>query len=274
MSLARDRLSRLDDTLLRRSERAAARDRDPLADTAPLAGAALVAWWTTVRPSGTSFAASDPAKISALFALAGVVVAAVAIHRRQPRAHLVALGAVVVPAIATWLLGPDNASALLDPIEILVGALAWMLFGVIVIRPRSVVVPRGADASLGPAMGAGDSVARVPMQLLDDAARAGPAAPLTPRRTMPRWASTPMLVASVGALAFLVEASRVATTVVERAVLARACATGAALVLFTTAGALMEARYVARKGSPARSRLSRAGLSIVVVLVVGGIGWL
>jgi hypothetical protein len=268
------RLSQLGDTLLRRSERAAARDRDPLADTAPLAGAALVAWWTTVRPSGTSFAATEPAKFAASLAFLGVGVATIAVHRRVRNAHAIALAAVVVPAAAAWLFGPESASALLDPIEIFVGALAWALFGVIVIRPRAVVVPRGADAALGPAIGAADDAARVTLQSLDDPSTSGPVAPLTSRRPLPSWASTPMLVASIGTLAFLVEVSRVATTVVERAVLVRACATAAALILFTTAGALMEARYSARKPAPARSRLQRAGLSMAVALAVGAVGWL
>lgn len=273
-STARARLSRLGDTLLRRSERAAARDRDPLADTAPLAGAALVAWWTTVRPAGTSFAATQPAKFAAALAFAGIGVAAAAVHRRVAHAHAIALAAVVLPAAVAWWLGPESASALLDPVEIFVGALGWTLFGVVVIRPRAVVVPRGADAGLGPAIGAGDDAARVTLQSLDDGAVAGPIAPLTPRRPLPAWASTPMIVASVGVLAFLVETARVATTVVERAVLIRACATAASLLLFTTAGALMESRYGARKEAPARSRLQRAGLAVAVALAVGAVGWL
>ena len=274
MSASESRFQALGDAIFRRSSRAAERDRDPLADTAPLLGAALVAWWTTVRSSGFSYAGTAPAKVAAVLALVGVAASSVAVYRRHRFAYAFVLVGFIVPAAAAWLLGPQGATALLDPMEIFVGGLAWALFGVVVIRPQAVAVPRGSEGGRGPSIGTTDDAARVMMRALDDQL-ADPKAKfvLSPRKPTPRWASFPALVGALACTAVAYQVSRVGTNFVDRAILARTVGAGSMLVLLATAGDLVEARYTARKRSPPRSRMQRAGLAIATAIVVGAVGY-
>ncbi len=252
-----------------RDARDSAHSRDASRDVAPLVAATLVAWWTTVRPAGFFPGNSWSPRIAAGLAVAGVVVAAVAILRGSRHVVAIVLAGFVLPAAVAWVLGPESATALSEPIEVFVGMIAWAAIGVLLLRPQAVAAPRGAEGGRGPTIGAGDDVARMAMKELDAAlVREEPKPVLAPRAKMPRLASLP-LYAAVG-LASLValQIVRVGTNVPDRAVLARIVAAAVALALLSAAGDLVEVRYLERRAPAPRTRLQRALAAFAVLAVL------
>jgi hypothetical protein len=258
--------------------------RDWFGEVVPFAAAATIAWWTTVRPAGWFPGAPAPARWSASAALVGLAVAVVALAigarptRRAgapsatPPSWALTFLAFIVPSTAAWLLGPEQSTSLLEPVELFVGALAWVAIGVLLIRPQSVVAPDGAEGDRGPSIGAGDDAARWGSRAFDESAEPPPA--LTARHAMPRWASLPLWIAGAAIASIAYQLLAVSSNVPERAVLARACGAAAAIALFGAAGDLAEVRYLSRARPRTRTRFQRATLALLVVAVALVLGWL
>lgn len=252
-------------------------ERDPTRDVVPVVAATLVAWWTTVRPAGFFPGSTWAPKLAALLAVAGIVAAALVILRRGRGLSAILLGGFVVPSALAWLLGQEAATALADPIEVFVGAVAWTTLGLVLIRPQAVAIPRGAEGGKGPTIGAGDDVARVAMKELDAAlVREDPPPKLTPRQPTPRLASLPLWVAAALTAIVSLQIVRVASNVPDRAVLARIAGAAVAIGLLSTAGDLVEVRYLGRKPPPPRTRLQRAlyAFAAIAILAFLWFAWL
>lgn len=244
-------------------------ERDWIGDVAPFAAAALIAWWTTVRPAAFGVGATWWTRGLGVAALLGVALVAVEIVRRTRHLVPTILGAFVVPCALAWVVGRENATALSEPIEVFVGAVAWAAIGVVLMRPMAVAAPRGAAGGRGPTIGAADDVARVVAREVEaDLTRGEAQARLLPRHPMPAIAALPLVAAALLAGAVGVLLARVGTNEPERAILARMVAAGVAIAMLSTAGDLVEVRYLARKpGSPGR-RLRRALVPLAILLVV------
>jgi hypothetical protein len=248
-------------------------ERDTVGDTLPLATAAVVAWWTTVRPAaffpGSTWQETTPSRAAALVAAAGIVISAFAIVRGARHFVAIAIGSFLVPCAVTWILGPESATALSEPLEVLLGGIGWTTFGIVLMRPQAVAVPRGAEGGRGPSIGAGDDLARVTMKDLEfELAAQEPVVKLQPRQKQPRLAALPVVVA--GLIAALVgwQVMRVAPSAPDRAVLARIVGAACAIALLSTAGDVVEARYLTRKVPKPRSRLQRSMISLAAVVIL------
>jgi hypothetical protein len=243
-------------------------ERDAIRDVIPVAAATLVAWWTPVRPAGFFPGATWPPRIAAALAVLGIVAAAAAIMRGRKGLVAILIAGFVVPSAVAWLLGPQSATALAEPVEVFVGAIAWTAVGLVLIRPQAVAAPRGAEGGRGPTIGSGDDVARVAMKELDAALVADPPPKLTPRHPIARLASLPIWVAVALAAIVSMQAVRVASNVPDRAVLARIVGAAIAIALLSAAGDLVEVRYLARQPARPRSRLQRALTALAVLAVL------
>ncbi len=256
----------------------AAQDRDRLRDALPVAAATLVAWWTTVRPAGYFPGATWPPRIAATLAVLGILAAGAVIIRGGRGLVAILIAGFVVPSAAAWILGPQSATALADPVEVFVGAIAWTAVGLVLIRPQAVAAPRGAEGGAGPTIGASDDVARMAMKELDAALvkDASPPPKLVPRHPLPRLGALPLWVAVGVAAAVAMQIVRVGSNVPDRAVLARMVGAAIAIALVSTAGDLVEVRYQARKPPPSKTRLQRSltALAILVVLAFLWFVWL
>jgi hypothetical protein len=263
----------------RRGVRAQA-ERDTVGDTLPLCAAALVAWWTTVRPA--AFVAAPTfrngwldawaPRVTGTIALFGVALSGWAVARRAPGFVAIVLASFVAPCAVTWVLGAESATALSEPIEVLLGAIAWTAVGVVLMRPQAVAVPRGAEGGRGPTIGAGDDVARVAMKEVEAEFLVEPPPKLVPRQPQPLLASVPVVVSAVLAGAVGYQAMRVAANVPERAILARIVGAACAIALLSAGGELVEVRYLPRRESTPRKRLQRALIPIAVFVVLLFIG--
>lgn len=252
-------------------------ERDTTRDLVPVAASTLVAWWTTVRPAGFFPGSTWLPRLAALLALAGILAATFVIVRRTRGLSAILLGGFVVPSALAWLLGQEAATALADPIEVFVGAVAWTTVGLLLIRPQAVAIPRGAEGGQGPSIGAGDDAARVAMKELDAAMiHEDPPPKLTPRQPTPRLASLPLWSAAVLTALVAMQSLRVASNVPDRAVLARMAAAAVAIGLLSTAGDLVEVRYLGRKESTPKTRLQRSlgALAALGLLMVLAMVWL
>lgn len=252
--------------------RAHGEERDLARDVLPIAAATFVAWWTTVRPAGFGPAASIPAKIAAVTSLLGAALGAFAVAKRAQGIVTLLLGAFVTPAAAAWVLGAEGATALADPIEIFVGAVAWAIVGVLLIRPQAVAVPEGAEGGAGPTIGAADDAARVAMKELDAAVGTDPPPKLVPRHPLPRLSALPLYVAVLLAAGAAIPIVRVSSSSPDRAVLARIVAAAIAIALLSTGGDLVEVRYLARRPAAPKRRLQRAAIVLgfaAIALVLG-----
>jgi hypothetical protein len=215
--------------------------------------------------------------VPALVALVGIALGAVAIVRGSRRYVWIVLGAFVAPSTAAWLLAADpggatvSGAALLEPIELFLGALAWTTLGLVLMRPHAVVVPRGAEGGRGPTIGAGDDVSRIAMREVEAELRPEePTARLLPRHVLPRLAALPLWTAIglAGFASYLL--LRVASP--DRAILARLAGAAITIALLGAASDLVEVRYLPRKRPTASTRLSRAGLLLALVAVLAMVG--
>lgn len=242
-------------------------ERDRVRDVVPVVAATIVAWWTTVRPAGYFPGSTWPPKLAATIAFLGIVAAATTIVRGGRGLAAILMAGFIVPSAAAWILGPQSATALADPIEVFVGAVAWTAVGLVLIRPQAVAAPRGAEGGRGPTIGAGDDVARVAMKEIDAAlVREDPPPKLVPRHPIARTASIPLYV-GVGLTAMVaMQIVRVGSNVPDRAVLARIVGAAIAIALLSAAGDLVEVRYLARKPPRVRTRFQR---SLVALSVLG-----
>ena len=250
-------------------------DRDRIGDVAPFAAAALIAWWTTVRPAALGADATWWTRGAGLAALLGVALVVVEIVRGARRLVATILATFVLPCAVTWAVGRDNATALSEPIEIFVGAVAWAAIGVVLMRPRAVAAPIGAAGGGGPTIGAADDVARVVAREVEaDLSRGEPQARLLARHPLPRFASIALLAGAllVGAIGLLL--ARVGSNEPERAILARMVAAGVAIALLSTAGDLVEVRYLARQPVKPRRRLQRAMIPLALLALLAFVGFL
>jgi len=243
-------------------------ERDPLRDTIPVAAATLVAWWTTVRPAGFFPGATWPPKIAASLAVVGIVAAGAAMLRGRKALVAILIVGFIVPSAFAWLLGPQSATALAEPIEVFVGAVAWIAVGLVLIRPLAVAAPRGAEGGRGPTIGAGDDAARVAMKELDAALVHDPPPKLVPRHPIARLASMPIYVAVALVAIVSMQVVRVGSNVPDRAVLARIAGAAVAIALLSAAGDLVEVRYLARQPARPKARLQRAMTALAVIAVL------
>ncbi len=252
--------------------------RDPIGDTLPLVLSATAAWWTTVRAGSFGPSATWVTRVPAIVALVGIALGAYAIVRGSRRYVWIILGGFVVPSAAAWLLAADPGNgalagtALLEPIELFLGALSWTTLGLVLMRPHAVVVPRGAQGGRGPTIGAGDDVSRIAMREVEAELRPEePTQRLLPRHVLPRLAALPLWAASALAAVAAYQLARVATP--DRAILARLAAAAIAIALLGAASDLVEVRYLARARPRASTRLSRAGVTLAVVVLLAVIGF-
>lgn len=243
-------------------------ERDAIRDVIPVAAATFVAWWTTVRPAGYFPGAPWAPKLAASIAVLGIVAAAAAILRGRKALVAILIAGFIVPSAAAWLLGPEGATALAEPVEVFVGAIAWTAVGLVLIRPQAVAAPRGAEGGRGPTIGSGDDAARVAMKELDAALVHDPPPKLVPRHPIARLASLPLYVAVALAAVVAMQVVRVASNVPDRAVLARIAGAAVAIALLSAAGDLVEVRYLARKTARVRSRFQRALTALAVLAVL------
>lgn len=243
-------------------------DRDPIRDAIPVAAATLVAWWTTVRPAGFFPGATWPPKLAASLAVLGIVAAAAAIMRGQKGLVTILIIGFLLPSATAWVLGPQGATALAEPVEVFVGAIAWTAVGLVLIRPQAVAAPRGAEGGAGPTIGAGDDVARMAMKELDAALVREPPPKLVPRHPIARLGSLPLYVAVALAAIVAMQVVRVGSNVPDRAVLARIAGAAIAIALLSAAGDLVEVRYQARQPAKPRSRLHRAMVALAVIALL------
>lgn len=252
-------------------------ERDRVRDVVPVIAATIVAWWTTVRPAGYFPGSTWPPKIAATIAILGVIAAAATILRGGRYLVAILMGGFVVPSAAAWLLGPQAATALADPIEVFVGAVAWTAVGVVLIRPQAVAAPRGAGGGAGPTIGAADDVARMAMKELDAAlVKEDPPPKLVPRHPIGRTASLPLYVAVGLAAVVAMQIVRVGSNAPDRAVLGRIVGAAVAIALLSAAGDLVEVRYLARKEARVRTRFQRAltAFGILALLAFVWFVWL
>jgi hypothetical protein len=91
---------------------------------------------------------------------------------------------------------------------------------------------------------------------------------LVPRAAMPRWASLPLYVGAMLSAAVALQIVRVGSNLPDRAVLARMVGAACAIALLSTAGDLVEVRYLTRRAPRPRTRLQRAGRAIVGLAVL------
>jgi hypothetical protein len=249
-------------------------ERDLVGDVAPFVAAAIVAWWTTVRPAAFGVAATWWTRTPGILALVGGGIVAMEIARGTRRLVATILVAWVAPCALTWVLGRGNATALSEPIEVFVGAIAWTAIGIVLMRPQAVAAPKGASGGRGPTIGASDDVARVAMREVEAEMMPGEPPPkLRPRHPMPRLASLALIVAGVLASVVGLSLARVGTNEQERAILARLAAAAGAIVLLSTAGDLVEVRYLNRAVPKPRKRLSRAVVSLAILALLVFIGF-
>lgn len=249
-------------------------ERDLVGDTMPFVAASLIAWWTTVRPAGFGVGASWLTRAPAVLALIGVAATAYGIVRGTRFHVALLLGGFVAPCALTWLLGRENATALSEPLEILVGAIGWTALGVVLMRPQAVSAPKGAEGGRGPTIGAADDVARVAMREVEaEFIREEPQPRLQPRQKQPALASLPLFTAAALACAIGVMVVRVGSNEPERAILARITGAAVAIAMLSTAGDLVEVRYLSRRPATVRTRLSRAmwALAGLVLLIFIGV---
>lgn len=244
----------------------AVEERDRVRDVVPVVAATLVAWWTTVRPAGYFPGSTWPPKIAATLAVIGIVAAGAVIMRGGRGLVAILIAGFLVPSAAAWVLGQQSATALADPIEVFVGAVAWTAVGLVLIRPQAVAAPRGASGGAGPTIGASDDVARMAMKELDAAlVKESPPPKLVPRHPLARLGSLPLYVAVGLAAIVAMQIVRVGSNVPDRAVLARIVGAAIAIALVSTAGDLVEVRYLARKEAKPRSRLQRALVALAIL---------
>lgn len=244
--------------------------RDWFGDLAPFTAAALVAWWTTVRPSGWFPGAPAASKWASIAALAGIAIVLAALALRRGHFWSIVLLSFIAPSIAAWVLGPEQSTALLEPLELFVGSMAWTAVGILLIRPQAVAAPRGSEGGEGPSIGAGDDAARVLMRTLDEVGEPPP--PLTPRHAMPRLGSLPLWIGGIAASMVAYQTLRVSSNVAERAVLARTVAAAAAIGIFGVVGDLAEVRYSSRVRPAPKTRLGRALVAIAILVVLALVG--
>lgn len=242
---------------------------DAVRDVVPLASATLVAWWTTVRPAGFFPNAPWPPRLAAIVAVLGIAASAWAVARAPRRLVPIVLAGFVAPCAVAWVLGPESATALSEPIEVFVGAVAWTTVGLVLIRPQAVAAPSGASGGRGPTIGAADDVARMAIKELDEAlVREEPPPKLAPRHPLPRLAAVPLYAAGVLSAVVAMQVVRVSTQTPDRAVLARMVAAAIALALLATAGDLVEVRYLERRSPRPRTRLQRSTVVFAVLAVL------
>lgn len=257
---------------------AARQARDPIGDTLPLVLSASAAWWTTVRSGSFGPTATWWTRAPALVALLGIALGAYAIVRGSRRYVWIVLGTFVLPSTVAWLLAaePDGSTmsgaALLEPIELFLGALAWTTLGLVLMRPHAVVVPRGAEGGRGPTIGAGDDVSRIAMREVEAELRPEePTARLLPRHPLPRLAVLPLWTGIALAAVAAYQLLRVASP--DRAILARLAGAAIAIALLGTASDLVEVRYLPRKRPEPSTRLARAGLLLALVVLLAVVGF-
>ena len=244
-------------------------ERDVLGDTAPFIAASLVAWWTTVRPAAFGVAGSWSTRAPSLVALAGIALTAMVIVRGLRHLVAIALSSFVLPCAVTWVLGPENATALSDPWEVFVGAIAWTAIGVVLMRPRAVAAPRGAEGGRGPTIGAGDDVARVAMREVEaELVSQEPPPRLQPRQKPPGLAFIPLAAGAALSCAIGVSVMRIGSNQPDRAVLARIVGAAVAIALLSTAGDMVEVRYLPRKIPKAKTRVSRSWIAFAIAMVL------
>lgn len=248
-------------------------ERDAVGDTLPLVAAAVVAWWTTVRPAAFTVASTWrdawPSRAAAIVAAGGIFLSGMCIVRKWPRFVAIVLGTFVFPCTVTWILGPESATALSEPLEVLLGAIGWTTLGIVLMRPQAVAVPRGAEGGRGPTIGAGDDLARVTMKEVEaEYAPQEPAQKLSPRQPQPRFAALPVIVAALLSALVGWQVMRVGTNVPDRAVLARIVGAACAIAMLSTAGELVEARYLTRKVPKPKTRLQRAMVAIAILALL------
>ena len=241
-----------------------------LRELGPMVVAALVAWWTTVRPAGLYTGSPWPPRVAATMAGLGIVVIAVVLSRGIRLLVPVVLAAFVLPSAAAWVLGPTSPTTLAEPIEVLVGALAWTTIGIVLIRPQAVAVPKGSEGGGGPTIGAGDDIARVAMRELDAMVDDEPPPRLHPRHPLPRLGQLPLWVAAAlsGMVTYALLRLPPGANAPERALLARTVGTACVIALLSAGGELVEVRYLARKRPSGRTRLSRTGGAIVALALL------
>lgn len=252
-------------------------ERDRVRDVVPVVAATIVAWWTTVRPAGFFPGSTWPPKTAAAIAFLGIVLAGATIVRRGRGLAAILMGGFIVPSAAAWVLGPQSATALADPIEVFVGAVAWTAVGLVLIRPQAVAAPRGAEGGRGPTIGAGDDAARVAMKEIDAAlVKEDPPPKLVPRHPIARTASIPLYVGVGLAAMVAMQIVRVGSNVPDRAVLARIVGAAIAIALLSAAGDLVEVRYLARKPPRVRTRIQRSliAMAVIALLVFVWFVWL
>ena len=243
-------------------------ERDAVGDTLPLVAASIVAWWTTVRPAafiaGSTWSETWASRTAALVAVFGILASGTSIVRGIRPFVAIVLGSFVLPCAATWILGPESATALSEPLEVLLGAIAWTTLGIVLMRPQAVAVPRGAEGGRGPTIGAADDVARVLMKEVEAEFAPEPAQKLVPRQKQPRLAALPVIAAALLAALVGWQVMRVGTNAPDRAVLARIVGAACAIALLSTAGDLVEVRYLTRKVPKVRTRLQRAIVALAI----------
>ncbi|MBK7398245.1 MAG: hypothetical protein IPJ34_18620 [Myxococcales bacterium] len=243
-----------------------------LRDIGPMVVAAFVAWWTTVRPAGFFLGSPWPPRVAAGLAGCGILAAALVLSRGTRHLVPVVLGGFVLPSAAAWVLGPTSPTTLAEPVEVLVGALAWTAIGIVLIRPQAVAVPKGSEGGGGPTIGAGDDAARVAMRELDAAmVDHEPPPRLSPRNVLPRLAQLPLWVAAglSGLIVYQLLRLPPGANAPERALLARTVGTACVIALLSVGGELVEVRYLTRRAPPARTRLSRTAMALAVLFVLG-----
>jgi len=212
------------------------------------------------------FSLGTAARVTAVLAAFGIFLSGMCIVRRWRNFVAIVLGTFVVPCTATWILGPESATALSEPLEVLLGAIGWTTLGIVLMRPQAVAVPRGAEGGRGPTIGAGDDLARVTMKEVEaEFAPQEPAQKLTPRQKQPGLAAAPVVIAAILSALVGWQVMRVGTNVPDRAVLARIVGAACAIALLSTAGELVEVRYLTRKVPKAKTRLQRAMVALAIL---------
>jgi hypothetical protein len=227
-------------------------DRSPLVDelrasnTPPTLLAVVLAWATTLAPSGFSRGSSVLASLLAVAALvAGLGGPLLARKNARAGRHL-GISLFVTLAVATWLAGAHAIHPLrLDPIRGAFGAIAWGVFALSWSDrwgPRPEAIPADPDAPL-----------------------------LLSRTTLPLGAIPIAAIAVAAALGYLVLAFWVRDP--DRALGAQAAALTCAVALVTAAGVVATARGKRRQAGGRRLTppVVRALLLLCAVAVGGAI---